>query len=319
MCSRRSFASDRGGFGLVELLVAAAVLGVMLAFVAQGFGGALALRRSQTVRLQLQQNLRSATQLLAQDARSGAIFHVWHDAACPAAGARCSDRDEVSLVVTDGHLSPVPSPPGRSFGRSREVPVCDARGFRPGDVALLHVGAEVHLLEVGQVQLLADHARACAGSPGTPNRDKIGLKGSPPRATWDPTASLVRAEIVTYRLEPDPHAPERTVLARRVRGGGPSGIVAFDIVGLEVAYGIPVDPEDDGRLVFHDTLESAARALGPSFSAVPGDPARRFVGLELAALRVTVRGESPVAPRGGAEPDRLAVTQTIDFRIDERK
>ena len=77
MSSVRLSASKERGFTLLELLVAMAVLGVLMVIVLTALTNGLRVKNREDMRLELQQNLRGATQIMAEDLRSSAFLHLW--------------------------------------------------------------------------------------------------------------------------------------------------------------------------------------------------------------------------------------------------
>lgn len=306
----------RGGFTVVELLIAAAVMGLLLGLVAQILGLGLGVRKSETQRIELQENLRVAMQVLAQDLRASSHLHLWNAPTCGVASP-CSRHDRVAVVVVAGDaLSAVPEAPGNSFTNSAETLTCDARAFQKGDLALLVNGAgQSEMFEVTHVQRQRNFDKPCAGPP-TPNADKVQHNKYKISGQWASNPYLMKAGVVSYTLEPDPIDPARTVLYRRegMSGGGAEAVVAFNVTDLQIGYGIPVDPADPAsQLIFYDSLADARLALGGAYTDQPLGVGT-YLGNLVRALRVEMQGESAAAASAGGAPARFALTQTVDVR-----
>lgn len=304
---------SKGGFTLVELLVALAILGVLLTLTLQVFSSSLQDKSRETSRLKTQQNLRAALHYVTQDLRSGSYLHVWNQSPC-GPGKVCSNHERIAIVTLTGESTPVAEPPGNSFTNSAETGVCDARMFQIGDLALLYNGGEAQLLRITQRQLLADYNRPCSGPPN-PNRDKIQHNDDKITGQWSPSAYVFKAELATYEIRQDPLDPSAKVLYRMTgwNGGGTqgAGIVAFAVTGLQAWYGLPEDPNAlTSKLVFYPTLEAAASAFA-SQGYVATPTGGKYIGTLVRAVRVSLTAQNPL-PRGGT--DTLTVTETVEFR-----
>lgn len=315
MSLRHSSHNSRSGFTLIELLIAAAIMGILLGIVGPAMVQALNVRRTQEVRLDLQQNLRNGMQMLAQDARTAALLHVWNQTPCNA-GDACSSNEQVALVSVGGDMSQVPEPPGNSFTNSAVTRVCDASAFSKGDLVVLVNGDQRQLMELTQIPTQASPGQPCTTAPPgnfgsvQHNNDKIS-------GQWTASAYMLRAQIITWMLQPDPIDPNRTVLYRRTGMGtaqAQTGVVAFGVSGLTLSYGVPLDPTDPtSKLIFHDTLQAAATALGTPYTADPL-ASGTFVGSLVRALRVQLDGTSSRSERPGGPPATFSLTQTVDLR-----
>jgi prepilin-type N-terminal cleavage/methylation domain-containing protein len=311
MSLRHSSRSSRLGFTLIELLIAAAILGILLGMVGPAMVQALNVRRTQEVRLDLQQNLRNGMQMLAQDARTASLLHVWNQTPCDA-GVACSSNEQVALVSVVGAMTQVPEPPGDSFNR-RFTRVCDASDFAVGDLVVLVNGDQHELMEVTGIPRQANSEQPCSGEL-LPNFGRVNHDNDRIRGQWTANAYVLGAQIITWTLQPDPIDPTRTVLYRRTglgTGGAQTGVVAFGVSGLTVSYGVPLDPTS--KLVFYDTLQEAATALGNPYTADP-QVSGTFVGGLVRALRIQLDGTSSSSERPGGAPATFSLTQTVDLR-----
>ena len=313
----------RAGFTLIELLLAMAITGVVVTIMVQVFSSVLQDKRGGDLRLGLQQNLRTAMQMMAQDLRSAAFLHVWNQSPC-ASGQPCSTNNQIAIVILDGTSTGVDAPPGNSFTNSAETRVCDASLFNVGDLGLLYNGSQVELLEITQRQT---NDSVC----GTVPIDKLQHNTSKISGQWTAEAQIFKAEIATYSLQPDPINPSRTVLFRRAglsTGGPRTGIVAFDVTGLKVSYGIAVNLNTPAsKLIFYNTLEDAASAANgsavkpadcASFTANPSAANKGtkvcYVGSMVRAVRVTLDGQTAVPLPNSGVPGTFSLTETVELR-----
>lgn len=299
----------RAGFTLVEILVALAIVGILMALATQAISSSLQHKRREDTRLSTQQNLRAALTLIAQDLRSAAGLHVWNQSSCGASAA-CSNHSRVSIVTLDGTSTRVAEPPGNSFTNSAETRVCDASDFQDGDTAILLNGSDYQLLQITQVH---HRTPGCNSSPP----EKLQHNATKISGLWSPAAYIFKAQIATYLLQTDPLDPSQTVLFRRTGLGTPgaqTGVVAFGISRIQVWYGVPLNPSDpSSQLVFYETLDAAASALGSAYSAYPNVSGSRYVGNEIRAIRVALTGQSAELLPNGAR-DTLTLSQTVDLR-----
>lgn len=320
MSVRSSNSSSHSGFSLVELLIAMAVLGIILAIAGASLTSSLGVKTREMQLVEVQQNVRTAMQLLSQDARAGAFIHLWHSDSC--AHEVCSTGDRVAFITTDGIMTTIPEPPGASYNNSAITGVCDARQFRPGDLAIVFSGDKTaDLIEVTGINHHANYSQPCRGPSGKgsgPNRDQIQHNNHKLSGAWSTSNHMFRAVVVTYSLEPDPLVPDMTVLYRRTGLNTPqeqTGIVAFNVVELEFGYGVPVDPDvTASQLVFYPSLESAATALGSSYTAFPTDTSRTYVGAVVEAVRISVTGRTDRPLRSTGDPGEFTLTETVEFR-----
>jgi len=330
--SSRSYVSRRmrRGFTLIEALLAIGILIVLIGIVAVALTRGLQTKHSQSVYVELQQNLRTAMQQITQDLRSASRLGLWNDPAsgCSAAGDPCSARDRLAILVSKGYYTAVAEPPGSSYNNSVETGVCDASGFDDGDLVLISDGTNSDLVEITQRQLLRDPTQPCSSpttaSGGTPpNRDLIQHNNDRISGTWQPNTYAFKVQLVTYELRPDPEDAARTVLYRRTglgaTAGSFSGIVAFDVDTLRFSYGIPLDPSAASssiqQLRFYDSLSAAASALGAAYTDDPRGSGI-FVGSLVRAVRVHLAGTTPAPLTAGGGPGRYEITETVDLRLN---
>jgi len=289
-----------------------AILGILSLIVLQVMTQSLRIKKREDARVEVQQNVRAAGQIVAQDLRSSTLIHVWNaDPATCAGGVPCSGPDQLAVLVVTGVLSRIPAAPGSAFSAATATPVCDATGFEEGGLALLSNGAQVALLRVTAIESGRDPTLPCSAS----NADLIHHDDDPISGTWGNSPYLLKADLITYRTLPDPDDPARNLLYRTngydLNNPLPdgTGVVAFDIQSLSAEYGIPQDPNDpSSRLVFFPTLEDAATFLGPGYTALPNGPGT-YVGQILKAVRIRLVGSSPASAASA-----YTLTQTVELR-----
>ncbi len=330
--SSRSFASRRmrRGFTLIEALLAIGILIVLIGIVAVALTRGLQTKHSQSVYVELQQNLRVAMQQITQDLRSASQLGLWNDPAsgCSAAGDACSARDRLAILVSKGFYTAVAEAPGNSYTNSVETAVCDASGFDTGDLVLITNGSAADLVTITQIQNLRDFSQPCrpattAAGGNPPNHDKIQHNNDRLSGTWQPNTYAFKVQLVTYELRPDPQDATRSVLYRRTglgAGEGPySGIVAFDVDTLRISYGVPIDPTAASstiqQLRFYDSLTAAATALGSAYTDDPKSSGV-YVGGLVRAVRVYLAGTTPKPLSAGGGPGRYEITETVDLRLN---
>ena len=301
------------GFTLIEILVALGLLGLLTILVLLSLTGSLKVKNKESARVNLQQNLRGAMHILAQDVREAAQLHIWNENSC--AGKACSRHDRVALVVINGEFTRVPMPPGNSFTNAATTFVCDASQFQPGDLALLVNDDQVELLPVTQVMHTRNPNQPCRGPNNPPtNADKLQHNTKRISGQWNPNASIFKAEVINYLVMQDRAGD--SVLCR-IPGLHPDSsrpcedvgqVVAFDVQGFEVQYGIPTNPSNaNAKLTFLNNPTAAASSLqsyGP-YSPYPS-AGQYYVGRVMKALRLKLIGQN--------NKETQSLIQTVEFR-----
>jgi len=332
--SSRSFGSRRfqKGFTLIEALIAIGILIILIGIVAVSLTRGLQTKHTQSVFIELQQNLRYAMQQITQDLRSTAKLAVWNSpsSGCDDPGDICSSRDRLGLLVSRDYHTAVAEPPGGKFSNSANTGVCDASGFEKDDLVLIANGEENTLVTVTDRQLKRDPSRPCIppsapGSSGPANRDIIKHSKEHISGTWQPNSYAFKVRLVSYELRPDPTDPSRHILYRHTgqdASPGPfSGIVAFDIDTLRISYGIPLNPGAKNssiqQLRFYDSLSDAASTLGSKYTDNPNSTSGIYVGKVVRAVRVYLAGTtSKPLTKGGNKPGHYEITETVDLRLN---
>ncbi len=311
-----------------------AILAILSLLVISTLSSALRAKGREDARIFVQQNVRAAMKIIAQDLRSGALIRVWnldsslcdHSVASPdqnpdtykGQSLACSNHYQIAIVSLAGFQTRVPQPPGNSFTNASETFVCDARPFKAGSLALLVNGTQSELLRITKRQLQRNYSQPCSGPSNPPvNADKLQHNSDKISGTWQPGAYILKALVYTYYLDQDPTDPSSRALFRRyglnttAAASSLSRLVAFGITGLKVEYGVPLDPNDpSSKLVFYPTLESAVtNVLGASYSAVPKVAGKTYVGKVLRAVRITLIGE-----KKGRDAASYTLTELVKFR-----
>ncbi len=314
MSSAPSSGSKQIGFTVLELLIAMAVLAVIMSLVVQAFASGLQSKRSEDLKLEVQQSLKTAIQVITQDLRSSKQLHIWNKSPCASTEA-CSTNTQIGIVTTDGQITTPSDAPGTTFSNATTTNVCDARAFAVGDVALQVNGNDApQLYQVTSVSTTANHALACQGT----NVDSIGHTSSSISGTWNSVSYVFHIDLATYSLQPDPLNASQSVLQRRsglgtTRSG--TGVVSFDMTNLSLAYGIPSDlSASTSTLVFYSDLSAAASAKGTLYSAYPNMTGKTYVGTLVRAVRVTMTGQSPTPLPGTGIPYTFTLSETVDLR-----
>jgi prepilin-type N-terminal cleavage/methylation domain-containing protein len=320
------FASSRsrrirrqGGFTIIETIIAIVLFLIFAGIATFSLTQGLRSKNSQETYLELQQNLRVALQQLTQDVRAATKVGPWNDPAsgCDDQRDACSLRDRLSILATTGRLTDVAEQAGSTYTNSTRTHVCDARGFRRGNLVVIMNGGAFYLIKLSGVRRTRDYGQPCSLT----NRDELRHNRTPISGTWANSTYAYQVRVVTYELIPDPLDPGRTVLYRRVGNGATpgagSGIVAFDVDGLKLSYGVPLNPSAGDtsvqRLRFYDSLSDAAAALGSGYSDDPNGSGT-YVGTVVRAIRVTLSGTTPKPLRTGGTPGHYELTETIDLR-----
>lgn len=313
--SRHSSNSKAAGFTLVEMLISAAIALIVLGIAGYALTTSLRTKARETQLVEVQQNVRAAMQLVSQDIRAGAFTRLWNSPAC--SYGVCSSGDRIAVVTTDGVMTTVAANPGVTFSGVTQTNICDARQFQVGDLAIVSNGSNSQLVEITQVELLANHAQPCS-TTGSGNRDRIRHAADSISGIWSTTNYVFRTALATYSLQPDPVDASRQVLYRRTglsAERAQSGIVAFDIAELRFEYGVPVDPTAAAStLVFYDDLAAAATAMGGGYTVNPRDTTGTYIGEEIRAARVTITGRTPGPLPSTGAPGEFTLTETVEFR-----
>ena len=317
---RRSGQFDsRSGFTIIETIIAIVLFLIFAGIATFSLTQGLQTKNSQQTYLELQQNLRTALQQITQDVRAATKIGPWNNppSGCNDIADACSKQDKLSVMVTTSRFSNIIEQTGSTYTNSTQTGVCDARGFRRGDLVLIRGGGSSDLVKLSRVRRTRDYSQPCTLT----NRDVLYHNQSPISGVWANNTYAYQVRLVTYQLIPDPLNSSRTVLYRRVGDeatpSAGSGIVAFDVDNLKLSYGIPVNPSAGSssvqRLRFYNSLSAAAAALGSGYSDDPNGSGI-YVGTVVRAVRVTLTGTTPVPLRAGGSPGQYELTETIDLR-----
>lgn len=307
------------GFTIIETMIAVVLFLIFAGIATFSLTQGLRTKHSQQTYLELQQNLRTALQQLTQDVRSATKIGPWNDPAsgCNDIADACSKRDRLSILATTSRFTDVAEQAGNTYSNSTRTHVCNARGFRRGDLVLIRGGGSSQLIKLSRVRRNRDYSQPCTLT----NRDELQHNSTPISGTWANNTYAYQVKLITYQLIPDPLDASRTVLYRRVGNAATpaagSGIVAFDVDSLKLSYGVPVNPSAAStsvqRLRFYDSLSAAAAALGSGYTDDPNGSGT-YVGTVVRAIRVTLSGTTPAPLKTGGTPGHYELTETIDLR-----
>lgn len=326
---QQSSVHKKNGFTSVELMLASLIFLSLIGIAFKFTTSSLRVESRESQIVDLQQNIRSAMQLITQDIRSSSGLHFLNTTNCQT-GQPCSTANQISIISADGNMTLVAETPGVAYNNSNSTRVCDARDFGVGDTALVFnvsdIGnneASYDFLDIVGVNIQANRNSAC--SPA--NSDII--THNQISGTWTNNSYISRSTVATYFLGDDPVHQGKTALFRRTgiaTQGQQSGLVSFGVTNLSIGYGVrvSVNPTATVPLVFYPSLQAAAAALGPPYSAVVNTPGTRYVGDRILAIRVTLEGESEkdlAVTRASNQdgqieraPSHFSLSQTVQLR-----
>ncbi len=310
--------NKRAAFTSVELMIAAAIFLSLIAVAFQYTVSSLQVQASESRGIELQQNVRSALQLIAQDIRSSTGLHVINKNNCNT-GETCSNNNQISVISANGDITLVRENPGQAYINSTSTRVCDARSFTSGSTAILMNVTDVQsgnisydYLDITGRSISANHNAPCTRI----NSDRIfhnSISG-----TWNNKSYISQAIVATYSLGPDPIDTNKLVLYRRTglsTTGEKTGIVAFGISDLKISYGISLNANFGGtsKLTFYPSLEAAHAAIGNTYSALP-DSNLPYLGNFIGAIRITLTGTSRKILATTGKHSEFSLSQTVELR-----
>lgn len=309
----------QAGFTIIETIIAVVLFLIFAGIATFSLTQGLRTKNSQQTYVELQQNLRTAIQQMTQDVRASTKIGPWNDPAsgCDDVQDACSKSDRLSLLTTTGRYTAISEQAGTAYSNSIITHVCNARGFRRGDLVLIGDGSTYRVVKLTGVRRQRDYSQPCSLT----NRDTLRHRNDPISGNWNNNMYAYQTNLVIYELVADPIDPSRTVLYRRI-GDDPtpgvgSGIVAFDVDSLKLSYGVPVNPTAASTSVqqmrFYDSLTQAAAALGGSYSDDP-EGAGTYVGTVVRAVRISLSGTTADPLRTGGTKGQYQVTETVDLR-----
>jgi prepilin-type N-terminal cleavage/methylation domain-containing protein len=328
------------GFTILEMLIALAIFGTMLTAAFMIFSSGLQTKRSEDLKLGLQQNVRAAMQIISQDLRSAGVMHLYNQSPC---NNVCSNNTQVAILALTGTNTAIASTPGTT-PNATQTAVCDASQFKKGDIAVRYNGtsiatnssnvvtsaintgfntSQVLQLSSAPTERSAPKAACTATSNDTLFHAQQNVSGT---IANDGQSYVFKANLLTYVVRPDPFDSSRTALYQLSGLGDTtttpvtapdSAPVAYDIKSLKISYGIRFNPTalSASRLVFYDTLEDAVTVQGTaSTSNVPGVAGKTYIAGLVTAVRVTLTGESANNLPNTSKKATFTLSETVDLR-----
>ena len=314
------------------MLIACAILGVLLSAAFSVFTSSLQTKRSEDLKLGLQQNLRAAMQVISQDLRSAGVMRLHHQSTCTS-NTPCSNNTQVAVLALDGTSTAIATTPGTAISNATQTFVCDAGQFALGNVAVRYNGTQIgnnassnainfgfnqaRILQITGITQRPAPKAACAAGSSQDTLSHANESISDTIAT-DGQSYVFKADLHTYILGIDPNDSSRTSLYRLSGLSNPSSaLVAYDVNELKIHYGIRNNPTAStaSRVIFYNTLEDAVSTLGSStYSAVPGTAGRTFIGGIVSAIRIKLTAQSASNLPNSNTPATFSLTETVDLR-----
>jgi type II secretory pathway pseudopilin PulG len=323
------------------MLIAMAIFGTMLAAAFMIFSSSLQTKRSEDLKLGVQQNLRSAMQIISQDLRSAGVMHLYNQSTCT--NGVCSNNSRVAILSLTGANTSIATTPGTT-PNATQTAVCDASQFAKGDIVVRYNGTSITTntsnivtsainqgFNTSQVlQITAEPTERSAPKAACTNttNDTIdhALQSVSGTIANDGQSYIFKANLFTYVVQPDDLDSSQNALYRLSGLGNTSTVpitppasvpVAFNINDLKISYGIRSNPTalSASRLVFYDTLSAAVTALGTAnYSDTPGVTGKTFIGGLITAVRVTLAGESAMDLPNTSKKYTFSLSETVDLR-----
>ena len=303
------------GFTTLELLLAAAIFLSLIGVAFQFTVSSLSVQGRESQEVELQQNVRAAMQLIAQDIRSSNGLHLINSPNCQI-GSPCSNSNQLSTISASGEITLVREPVNSSFSNSTQTRVCDARAYPNGSTAIL-MNATKNSVDSSPLDITGRQINRNLNQPCNFVNSDI-INHNPVSGTWTDRSYISKAVVASYFLGPDPIDSSRTALYRRTglaNQGGQSGLVAFDITNLDIQYGIAAG----ANLTFYPDLATAA-AANPGWSDMPNS-ALPYIGNNVEIIKVSLTGETREAKvktvvNGHAYYNRaqFSLSQTVELR-----
>ena len=318
------------------MLIAMAIFGTMLAAAFMIFSSSLQTKRGEDLKLGLQQNLRAAMQVISQDLRSAGVMHLYNQSPCT--NNVCSNNTQVAIIALTGINSSIASTSGSALNAT-QTSICDASQFQAGDIAVRYNGTAIatnasnvatsaintgfNTSQILQISSKTERSAPKAACTASSNDTLVHNTQAINSATDDTQSYVFKANLLTYRIQPDEFDSSRTALYR-LSGLGtlttPPAIaaVAYDIKSLKIAYGIRSNQTtlNASRLVFYDTLEDAVtNTLGATVaSSIPGTAGRTYIGGYVTSVRITLTGESATNLPNSNTKATFSLSETVDLR-----
>ena len=316
------------------MLIAMAIFGTMLAAAFMIFSSSLQTKRGEDLKLGLQQNLRAAMQVISQDLRSAGVMHLYNQNPCT--NNVCSNNTQVAILALTGVNSSIASTSGSTLNAT-QTSICDASQFQAGDIAVRYNGTAIAInagvasaintgfntSQILQISSKTERSAPKAACTATSNDTLVHNTQAINGATDDTQSYVFKANLLTYRIQPDEFDSSRTALYRLSGLGTATTLpsiaaVAYDIKSLKIAYGIRNNATslNASRIVFYDTLDNAiTNTLGATAaSSIPGTTGKTYIGGYVTAVRITLTGESASNLPNSTKKAEFSLSETVDLR-----
>jgi Tfp pilus assembly protein PilW len=326
------------------MLIAMGIFGTMLAAAFSIFSSGLQTKRSEDLKLNGQQNLRAAMQVISQDLRSAGAMHLYNQSTCNSS-VPCSNSTQVSVLALTGFSTPVTTTPGTS-STTTTTAVCNAGPFAVGDIAIRYNGtpasatASSNAINYGFNNARILEVTAVPASPQTTcttgNSETLTHTSSTSETIDANGQSYVfQSALNTYMIGTDPTDSSKKALLMRsglsiLNSGYNPTVVAYDMDpnGLKISYGVRLNQDSSSASIikFYDSFSAAVTAAdtqsttfsttprthSATFSNTPG--ASTYIGGVITAVRIILKGKSASNLPGTSQADAFTLTETVDLR-----
>jgi len=239
--NRMSMHDVRGprGFGLIELMLTVAVLGVVMLAIFGAFFRTNDESRRISKMVEFRQSARASVQLIERDVRmagsgwgrnpveitNGGARQQWW-AITPGYGSS-GPNDSLSLL---GAMQAATTLAAGMPSTSSNLQVASVAGFATNDLCVVTDGQSAHMFQVTGINTaskLLDHATS------SPYNDSGGLDNWPSGGYPSGTTQVYKVNRISYRI--DSLNYRRPVLVRQEWGGAPQ-VVAYDLNKFQMWY-----------------------------------------------------------------------------------
>jgi prepilin-type N-terminal cleavage/methylation domain-containing protein len=231
------------GFGLAELMVAMAVLGIVLIAIFMAFFRTNTESARINRLVEFRQSARAAVQLIERDLRMAGSGWGRSPVSYSDVGGNPAEMFGLTPSPGSGHSDSL-----RLFGgwtvqttltqpmltSAADCRVASVAGFNDSDLIVVTNGTSSHLLQVTDVDVGNSILTHDAGSPFNQSSGLVGW----PASGYTAGSKVYRASIVTYRV--DSTSFGRPCLVRQEFGGEPQ-IVAYDLNKFQMWYRMQSD------------------------------------------------------------------------------
>lgn len=259
---RRNGKGDRSaGLTLVEMLVALAILGLVIALTSGGIVQSLMVNRLQEEATNTQSKMRRVTEVITQELRSAVLGGITN---FPIAS---TDRSiSFALLSGDGGVTVLPRP-GESWWNSNNTLV-----YASDPSVLQDLVGHPAVMINGQGQALI--IPEITGVPGT--NDRVNHNNCEISIPYDPATRLYSARALTFQYVPDDQVLYQIVLDS---SGAQSVPFAFDLADFAIAYEYS---SVDDKVVLSAPYQDENGNAQPTYEAADGTT------YELSRIRVTL-------------------------------